>query len=332
MNPTNVVQIDITTRNPAMPGRRQRPTLNDYVLVERAGKKQYKYFFDPKTGAKVAPQLPITLRKDEPYYENNRAFIELYKAIYGASEIQIIDQGEQLTSEADKLALETKALTYLAELKASGSVDKMIQLIRQLEGPVPAGTTQTELEVKLGRIAKDTPQRLLDASEDTDFGVKAVILSAIDGGRIVQKDRFYYERDGKTLLSDGLDQLISKYRTDKNVKALLDATVIPVKTTTKAKSKEKQIDELLAAGSPATVTPLPSAQETQFSDAKLAKLVDAATEADYYTKEPTGYRIDDGQILSKEAIVGWLKANPAQAQDLENSLLAGQVISSPIAN
>ena len=251
--------------------------------------------------------------------------------MYGATEITIIDQGERLTTEADKLALETKALVLLAELKAAGATDKMIQLIRQLEGPVLPGTTQTELEVKLGSIAKTTPERLLEADADPDFAVKSIILRALDEGRIVKKDRFYYERDGKTLLADGETNLISKYRTDKNVKALLEATPAVTPKVSAKKTSEK-IDEYLAAGAPAVTTPLPSMSEVTFSDNKLSKLIAAAIKAEYFLPEPGGYRIDDGQVLSQEAILGWLKANPRQAQDLENNLLAGQVLTSPLDN
>ena len=328
------VQVFSGERSATNPKKRGGLTLMDiFSAIDPATSETKMFRFRDENGNTITPKLPFPLLQSHPYFKENLAAFHAYKALY-RPQMVIYDPEEAQDEELDRDQQELDARNRIAKLRDENDTDQLINILRRIEGPVSDVTLDT-LVLKLNRIAKAEPEKILSIEEDADFGLKVIIDKAVEGGRLrLQDGRFYKLPNEDRLIADGLSQMVLLLKNDSGTKAYLMDAPIPAQVLSAevkapaGRGKRGKTTDWIKEGETITTVTVQSdgsttlSDEKKYSDAQIENLVLIAIDKELYAKDNTGMYtlVGDKKVATPEEAVVFFKLNQDAAKGLENEL------------
>lgn len=204
-----VVLVDVQTASTMNQQRRKRPTLMpEFAGKDSQGRAKVFRFLDAN-GQLMTPRLPMPIDISSQWGRDLLLTVRAYKLFYDPT-IVIHNPMEIAAAEMVSDDLMLDAMLKLKELRQAGDLETLINLLRRLEGPV-GSKTEDMVVAALLRIAKKSPQSILDLVDDPRFQQKVMIDKALEAKRLILRDRYYYYPDnvfGGKLIAEGEEKLL----------------------------------------------------------------------------------------------------------------------------
>jgi hypothetical protein len=335
INP-NVVLIDMKRRrtmNQSKSGGRGGQLLDEFKGLDSNGKPK-TYRFRDAAGKRFAPTLPFDVDISTDHGKILHATFIAYKT-YIDDNIIIHNPLKKAKDDIVSDDVMLDAMLVLKELRKAGDNDTLINLLRRMEGPIGRKTIDVVV-ANLNRLAKERPQDLLDVYNDEDFKRKVMVDKAIEAGRVIQNDRYFYYPAGVhngRMIADGWNNLILHIQQDTDFQSYLIAAENALlngptpKATAASTTLSKEDKEALAL-----LDEVDESQEEETEDgdvdnpdilteAQIRQCVKVAISVGHLEEDGNGnYLAIDGKYRTPEEIETSYVMNPALAKALQKDL------------
>lgn len=334
MTATQQQHVIIDVVNPSVMNKRKKSSvtlMDEFAGLSDKGDQTRIYRFRDETGQPFSPKTPYELPRDHPHFQNNLDAAKAYKALY-RPELEIFDPLEAQSKELQNDDLELEARNLIAELKREEKINTAVDMLRRLEGIV-GDITPADLWLRLNRLAKAEPRRILTINTDPDYEIKVLIdkaveLNAKDQGKGIQlQDGKYYKFADGRMIADGVEEMVYKVKNDAHLKAFISGASVPSQviaqiapiTTDPADTSWMQSGDLVDNSKLENKAP-------EISDERIDKAVSEALTMGYFEKgDKKNYLPGDVPFTEKTEAVDFYRkqiagGNPALFTAFEEEL------------
>jgi hypothetical protein len=300
----NHITIGVGQTSIVNPRRTPGANLMDSFAATDEDGNTHIYKFRNELGEAFVPRLPFVLRRNHPFFKENLTAFLIYKKFY-RPQMTIFDPEAENKKELDLDALELEARNLVYQYQKENRVETLMDMLRRLEGPFP-DTTLEQVVLRLSRIAKSEPQRIMALTNDPDFEVKVIIdkaLACVPPRLVLQDGRYFKLPNSDTLIADGLPAMVLKVKTDAGFKSWIQNAVVPTQLLTDApapvSTDVNNIDFKVGAtpelaGLSQSDISLPD-REPSMSDERLKALIQAGMDSGLFDKATSGAYLILGQ-------------------------------------